>query len=86
MLTDLPPRRVDVAPGRRAYFAINKYRCDVGEKSSAVTIRVTPPDTTTITLPLSLYKSWLCYYSPDDPGSLVNISPIEPTANAVFHF
>jgi hypothetical protein len=74
MLTAAKPRLVGLPEGGFAYFAINKYRCDVGDKDSAQTIRVVPPgDNSSLALP----HPALGYCGPGDPGSVVDISPVE---------
>ncbi len=80
MVTGSAPQRVAVAPGVEAFVLINKYRCDLGDKATAVTLRLIPPDDTT-SMTLSV-QSDLGYCGPGDPGSTLEISPVEPTASA----
>jgi hypothetical protein len=44
MITKRRPETVHVASGRSAFFAINKYRCDIHSIAGAVVIRVLLPD------------------------------------------
>jgi hypothetical protein len=82
MLTKRPPARVRFAPGGRAYAAVNKYRCDLGDKREPTRAVLVPPGGGT---PLSIrvtgwFFGW-CGFG--DPGSTVSVTPIEATPNAL---
>jgi hypothetical protein len=78
MITATPPVWVDLAPGAVAYASVNNYRCDLGDRMSAATVRLIAPDDTA-TLAVSLdsarHVSWC---GAGDPGSTVAVSPVEP--------
>lgn len=79
MVTSEPPILVTLAPGKAAYMMFNKYRCDLGDKARATSVTVTVPgETTALSLSMGVYSN-LPYCGPGDPGSVVEISPIEPT-------
>ena len=81
-VTGSAPQRVGVAPGSSAFVLINKYRCDLGDKVTAGTLRLIPPDdTTSMTLGIVGLMD-LSYCGPGDPGSTLEISPVEPTSSA----
>jgi len=82
MVTSARPRRLVVAPGSTAYALVNKYRCDAGDLSRArriaVTLRPGGP---------ALHRrvgrdADLGYCGAGDPGSVVHVSPFEPTASS----
>ena len=76
------PQRVALAPGATAYVMINKYRCDLGDEGTAATLGLIPPDgTSTLTVTIAGLRDF-SYCGPGDPGSTVDISPVEPTAAA----
>jgi hypothetical protein len=76
------PQRVALAPQGTAYVMINKYRCDLGDRDTATTLGLIPPGgTTSLTLSLTGLRDF-SYCGPGDPGSTVDISPVEPTAAA----
>ena len=76
------PEQVGVASGNAVFVMINKYRCDLGDKATAATLRLIPPDdTTSMTLSIQGLRD-LSYCGPGDPGSTLEISPVEPTASA----
>jgi Protein of unknown function (DUF4232) len=76
------PQRVALAPQGTAYVMINKYRCDLGDRDTATTLGLVPPGgTTSLTLSITGLRDF-SYCGPGDPGSTVDISPVEPTAAA----
>jgi len=86
MLTSARPRRVQLPPGGHAFFAVNKYRCDLGDKGTAATIEVTPPGDSTsvsVTLARGSGAETLSYCGAGDSGSLIDLSPIVATPDAV---
>lgn len=84
VVTSSPPQRVNLASGSTAFVAVNKYRCDLGDKSVAEVLQLIPPgDTSSMTLNIAGLRD-LAYCGPGDPGSTLEISPVEPTAAATF--
>ena len=86
MVTSSLPQNVNLPPGSVVYVLINKYRCDLGDKDLATTLHFIVPNTTA-SLMLSLSEPdqpGIAYCGPGDPGSVVDISPVEPTAQATF--
>lgn len=84
MLTNAAPLAVPLGPGASAYFGINKTPCVRFSDQIAAGIRVTPPgDATAISSAISRYPL-LLYCRPPDAGSVIDITPIEPRASAVF--
>jgi hypothetical protein len=84
MITSRSPTVVTLAPGQTAYLMINKYRCDMGDKTPSRVVRVTPPgDATALRMPVG-DRPDLAYCGPGDPGSVVDVSPVEATAKEVF--
>jgi hypothetical protein len=80
MVTDRPPQTVVMPTGVSAWFTINHYRCDYGDTGEArVVFIATDGSATTLTLSRS---EGLGYCGPDDPGSIVHVSPFEPAQNA----
>jgi hypothetical protein len=85
MLTSKPPRLVRLAPGSRAYVAVNKYRCDLGDVREPARVVLTPPGRRrALTLPVA--GSFFGWCGPGDPGSLVSVTPVEPTERALSRF
>lgn len=83
MVTSQPPQPVDLLPGQAAYVMANKYRCDRGDRGTAASVKVTPPGVN-----VTLFLTWgpspqMTSCGPGDPGSVVDVSPIEPSALAV---
>ena len=81
MVTSEPPTRVELSPGGVAYALINKYRCDGGDQQQAATVVLTPPgsqESMEVQVQPGLSID-LAYCGDGDPGSIVAVSPIEPT-------
>ena len=76
VVTSAAPARVDLAPHGLAYITVNKYRCDAGDVAQATTVRVTPPGETES---LEVAISGIAYCGPEDPGSIVQVSPVAET-------
>jgi hypothetical protein len=81
------PQRVVLAPGRRAYFLVAKYRCDGGVLNTATLIRVVLPGSRgDLTIRPNQGATGLDYCKryvgdqPIDPGNHVTVSPVEPSA------
>jgi hypothetical protein len=80
------PRRVVLAPSHEAFVMVAKYRCDSGDKDTAVSLHLIPPDDTgSMTVSIQGLQD-LSYCGPGDPGSELDISPVEPTAAATAAF
>ena len=88
-VTSAPPPRVTLAPGHTAYLLVAKYRCDLGWRAlpAAIKLALPGPQQTVIThlidprrLPALLY----CRGGPGDPGQVITVSPIEPTASGTY--
>lgn len=78
------PRRVDLAVGADGYVLINKNACVGQQAALASTLRLIPPDdTTSTTLTLTSGGLTSCATA-NDPGSVLDISPVEPTATSTF--
>jgi len=83
------PTIVVLAPGAAAYVLVAKYRCDLGIVANATTIELTLPaghgqvfaarEPVGVACPSGLS---FCRGGPHDPGQLVTVSPVEPTAQA----
>jgi hypothetical protein len=84
MVTSRPPVAVRVLPRRSAFFVLNKYRCDRGNLKVAKKLRVALPGVhTSARLPLAIPTyPVIAYCGRNDPGSVVTVSPIEPTLAA----
>ena len=82
MLTNRAPTRVRFAPGRRAYVAVNKYRCDRGDKRRPTQLVLVPPGGgRRLSAPVTGWFFGWC--GPGDPGSKVSVTPVEPTSRAL---
>jgi hypothetical protein len=88
MVTSRPPVAVRLLPRRSAFFVLNKYRCDLGNLNVAKRLRVAVPGVDTsarLTVAIPTYPV-IAYCGRNDPGSVITISPIEPTlADALAH-
>jgi hypothetical protein len=83
LVTSRPPARVLVRPGRAAFVALNKYRCDRGDVRSARILRLGLPGTPESARgSLALPRGWIAYCGRGDPGSTVSVSPFVPTLRA----
>jgi hypothetical protein len=85
-LSTSAPTRVELAAHSQAYFQVAKYRCDLGESTFATSMRVTLPDSAgafRVDLSPAMTPSrslWWCTGQTHDPGNVVSVSPIRPTA------
>ncbi len=88
-VTSGKPATVVLAHGATAYMLVAKYRCDLGIARTAATIRLTMPvghgqlfaAREPVGVPGPSGLSY-CRGGPRDPGQLVTVSPVEPTAQA----
>jgi Protein of unknown function (DUF4232) len=81
VVTARRPTRVLVRPGGSAFVILNKYRCDRGDLRSARSARLAfrrGP----VFLETSLLRGWISWCGKGDPGSLVTVSPYEPSIRA----
>jgi hypothetical protein len=80
MVTARHPTRVLVRPGRLSFVVLNKYRCDLGDRRLARTLRLGFPHDTSrrLSLTLSRYPR-IGYCGQGDAGSTVATSPFEPS-------
>jgi hypothetical protein len=87
-VTSAPPVRVGLAPGGTAYVLISKYRCDVGSEDPATTLSLTPPDeASALSLNIrGLMSEDYCEAPAQIAGTTLEISPVEPSADATFSF
>lgn len=79
VVTSAPPGHVDVASQGLAYVMVNKYRCDAAELLQASGLRFTPPGDT---VSLDVAIAGMDYCGPTGPGSVVHVSPVEPSFTA----
>ncbi len=82
MTTSAPPQPVGLTPGGVAYIRINKYRCDIGDKAAPMSVQVIAPNDTTSTKLAFAGQTDMSYCGAGDPGSVLHISPVEPTEAA----
>jgi Protein of unknown function (DUF4232) len=88
-ITSSKPATVVLTHGASAYVLVAKYRCDLGIARNATAIQLTLPaahggvfaqrEAAGISGPAGLSY---CRGSQHDPGQLVTVSPVEPTAQA----
>ena len=76
VVTSAAPRHVDLSAHGLAYVTVNKYRCDVGDLMQASHLRMTLPGQTAS---FDVAMAGPSYCGPGDPGSIVHISPVEPS-------
>jgi hypothetical protein len=82
MLTTAKPAPIELAPGATAFGAVDKYRCDLGDKGRVTRIEVVPPGQTRALV--TGLGDWATvgdfgYCGPGDPGSSVDIAPLVAT-------
>jgi hypothetical protein len=61
---------------------VNKYRCDMTDLMQGTVVRIIPPDDRTFLQVSIMDNVSMDYCGPGDPGSVVYVSPVEPTQNA----
>jgi hypothetical protein len=82
-LTSALPTRLWLRPGAVAYLGINKQTCIARQTVIAQRVRVTPPGgQQPIDARLPAYPM-LGYCGPGDPGHVVDVTPAEPSIQAV---
>ena len=82
-VTSATPQQVNLAVGATGYVLINKSVCAGQEAASASTLRFIPPDDTASTT-MDLLRGLTSCETASDPGSVLDISPVEPTEGATF--
>jgi hypothetical protein len=83
VVTSAAPKQFELPPGAGAYVTINKYRCDLGDQSLARTLVLfLPGDRTSLSMSLRSSSGVFGFCGPNDPGSIVSISPLEETFRA----
>jgi hypothetical protein len=84
MVTATQPHEILLAAMAVAYVNINKYRCDLRDGEPATALLLTPPENT-IALQISIVGARdMSYCGPGDPGSKIDISPVESSARDAF--
>jgi hypothetical protein len=85
MITHHRPTRFGLDPGGSAWVVLNNYRCDLGSKRAATRVRIwlaAPAlDTFAAVRIVDPYRR-LHYCGKGDPGSILTVSPFEPTLRA----
>jgi Protein of unknown function (DUF4232) len=87
VVTSARPRRIRVRAGGSAVVLADKYRCDLGDRRKPRAVRLAFPGRrsgTALTLSLQARRQYddLAYCGPGDPGSILAVSPFEPTPPA----
>jgi hypothetical protein len=80
MVTNARPRPVPLPHGGTAFFAINRYRCDLGGVEVVPTLAV-PVRGRGKFASMEFDRGWE-FRGPGDPGSIVHVSPFAPTIAA----
>ena len=79
MITKTAPMPIGIAGGGRAYFAFNKYRCDIRARATARVLRVLLPGSRRW-LQIRMHHYPIIDYCPAEPPSTaVTVSPIVKT-------
>ena len=86
MVTDAPPVTVTLRRGAAAWIRLNNYRCDLGVRAMGRRL-VIGVRTDANRLSLALHPDrprgdFMAYCGPGDPGSILHVSPFEPTEQA----
>jgi hypothetical protein len=93
-VTSVPPVTIVLAPRASAYVLVAKYRCDLGIRADAATIRITLPAPRRAVLSGAAFPSpgagvmvlSYCRGGSADPGQVVAVSPIERAPGAASSF
>jgi hypothetical protein len=90
VVTQARPKRVVVRVGGAAVVLADKYRCDGGDRRTPRTVRLAFGRATGAPLTLELrrppYGDDLAYCGPGDPGSILTVSPFEPSLRAAARY
>ena len=84
MVTSHPPMRVVVRARGTAFVVMNHYRCDLGDLRAADVVRLglrSPRAGTTAIRLTDRYRK-PNYCGKGDPGSILTVSPFEPSLRA----
>ena len=82
-LTNAPPKLVTLSPGGNAYWGLNKNVCVGHDQGLAAEVSFAPPGSRSpLAIALRRYL-FIDYCGQSDPGHRVDLTPIEPTLNAV---
>jgi uncharacterized protein DUF4232 len=73
---------VELPSGGTAYVVVNKYRCDTTDLMQGAAVRIIPPDDRAFLQVSIMDNVSMDYCGPGDPGSVVYVSPVEPTSDA----
>ena len=86
MITPTTALPVQVRTDGSAWVVINHYRCDLGDKGAASTIRIglTAAYTDTAHVAVPNPYEHVAYCGKGDPGSTITVAPFEPTLAAAF--
>ena len=78
VVTTAAPMPVLLSPEHVGYVVIDKYRCDSGDQASASELVMALPGTGSLVIALPEYPD-IGYCGTGDFGSIVAVSPVEPT-------
>ena len=82
LVTAVRPKPVVVRPGRSAWVLLDKYRCDTGDRNTATGLRLRLPGSASfVHVRIPGYFD-IGYCGKGDPGSSVDVSPVEPSSRA----
>jgi glucose/arabinose dehydrogenase len=82
VVTDQVATTVTLAPAATAYVTINKYRCDLRDLDVAARVTLAAPDDApSPSLRVDIAPHDFGYCGPGDPGSTVDVSPVEPSVS-----
>lgn len=86
-VTSRPPKPVLIRPGRTAFVALQKYRCDLGALRAATTMRFALPGgdpKTGAVVDLRSLRGRIAYCRGGSTVNVVSVSPFVPTITAGF--
>ena len=86
-VTHEAPRLVVLSPGKRAFFLVAKYRCDIGDSMVAISVRIYPPNERhqligSASDGAGVSELDYCKGGTKDPGNIVYISPVVASMRA----
>ena len=77
MVTGTSGHPMVIERGGSAWIVLNKYRCDLGDRTAVETIEVRLPGAGAVGAVAARDSGW-AYCGSGDPGSTVHVSPFEP--------
>lgn len=85
MITSGSPRPVLVRRYGTAFVALNKYRCDFGDRRTPKRLRIASGAlrASAISVSLSAAPRDMSWCGRNDPGSTIDVTPFEPTRRAL---